>query len=51
MNDQLCKGKIEGRGPDNSNPLRTKDLVQRGRDSEFLWPFERIHCIILKVST
>jgi hypothetical protein len=51
MNDHLCKGKIEWRGPDDSNSLRTKDLVQRGRDYMFFWPIVRIHGIILKVST
>jgi hypothetical protein len=50
MNDQLCKGKIEWGGPDNSNSLRTKDLVQRGFDFRFLWPIARIHYIILCVS-
>jgi hypothetical protein len=51
MNDQFRKGKIEGRGPDDSNSPRTKDFVQRGHDSMFLWPIARIHRIILEIWT
>jgi hypothetical protein len=51
MNDQFRKGKIEWRGPDNSNSLRAKDFVQRRHDSMFLWPISRIHRIILEIWT
>jgi hypothetical protein len=50
MNNHLCKGKIEWRGPDNSNSMRTEDLVQRRFDSRLLRPIAHIHYIILWVS-